>query len=50
MIALSSKTDVDVSPVWVIAARVFTPLIVALIAGNLSIEDYVRNSFIRSGK
>ena len=29
---------------------VFTPLVVTLIAGNLAIEDYVRNSFIKSGK
>ena len=29
---------------------VFTPLVVALIAGYFPVENYVRNSFIRSGK
>ena len=35
--------------VWVYTG-VFTPLVVTLIAGNFAIEDYVRNSLIRSGK
>ena len=34
---------------WV-NAGVFTPLVVALIAGNHAVENQVRNSLIRSGK
>ena len=48
-IALSSKTNMNMSLVWVYSG-VFSPFVVSLVGSDFTVEDNVRNSFIRSGK